>query len=606
MYLFPGHHVTITKNSTFSMNHLSLKEKLISYFLFLGLGAIVITSFYSFYSTRNALMTRTFDQLTSLRLAKQNQVERFFQDRVKDITLLSHSNEIIELIHSLEKGKTQDDRMMSAYLKKFSVFHSNFDCIFFLGNEEHYLSVCTGDSVASLESLKNIPASVKASLPSMDPGIILHDIVLDEKSGIPRMYISTPVFGRGRIAIGSVVMEIRLKTINEIMLSKYPNPGFGETGETYLVGSDFLMRSSSRFIPNSVLRTMVKTEPVINAFQGKDFPIISRDYRNIPVLSSSGKISIPGPKWVILAEIEREEAIVPVIKIRNNLILLSTLISLLFIIAVFLISKMITRPIVSLKYAAVKVGQGNYDINLPVTTHDEIGALTRAFNLMSSQIKEKTEDLKYEKILRLRTVIDAEEAERLRLSREIHDGIGQSLIALKLKLESLLYIDEKLIKENIIMLKEQFDVTVDEVRRISNNLMPSVLQVFGITVALRNLCKDTENQASLVVEYSVTGDPEKINPKIKTYLYRIAQEAINNAVRHAEATKIEMKLSVEDDLIGFTIRDNGKGFVRIKNTTEKGNGLHNMRERVSLLHGNLIIKSAPGKGTSITIKIPVF
>ncbi|HSN50052.1 MAG TPA: ATP-binding protein [Bacteroidales bacterium] len=588
------------------MKHLSLREKLIFYFLFLGLGAILITSFYSFFSTRNALITRTFDQLTSLRLAKQNQVERFFQDRVKDITLLSHSSEITEIVHSLQKGNTHDDRKIALYLKKFSVFRSNFECIFFLGTDDRYLSICTGDSVASPEAMKNLPATIKGYLPSMDSGIVIHDIILDDHTGIPRMYISAPVIGRGRISIGSIVMEIRLKTINEIMLSKYPNPGFGETGETYLVGSDYLMRSSSRFIPNSVLHTMVKTEPAINAFRGMDNPVISRDYRNIPVLSSSGRISIPGPSWAILAEIEQQEAMVPVIKIRNNLFILSTLISLLFIIAVFLISKMITRPIVSLKYAAVKVGQGNYDINLPVTTHDEIGALTMAFNLMSSQIKEKTEDLKYEKILRLRTVIDAEEAERLRLSREIHDGIGQSLVALKLKLESLLYMDEKLIKENIIILKEQFDTTVDEVRRISNNLMPSVLQVFGITVALRNLCKDTENQTGLIVDYAVNGDPEKINPKIKTYLYRIAQEAVNNTVRHAEATKIEMKLSVEDDLIGFTIRDNGKGFIRMKNTAEKGNGLHNMRERVSLLHGNLIIKSVPGKGTSITIKIPVF
>lgn len=289
-----------------------------------------------------------------------------------------------------------------------------------------------------------------------------------------------------------------------------------------------------------------------------------------------------------------------------NLILLSSLISVLFVLAVIIISRMISRPLVRLKDAAVKIGEGNYDVDLPVVTGDEIGELTKAFNYMSSQIKEKTEDLKYEKILRLRTVIDAEEAERLRLSREIHDGIGQSLIALKLKLESLLYLDEKEIKESIVTLTDQFDTTVDEVRRISNNLMPSVLQVFGIAVALKNLCTDTGIQTGLDFDYGVSGDPEKINPKIKTYLYRIAQEAVNNTIRHAEATRIEMKLSVDDELVSFTIKDNGKGFLKVKNSGEKGNGLHNMRERVSLLHGTLIVKSIPGKGTSINIKIPVF
>ena len=232
--------------------------------------------------------------------------------------------------------------------------------------------------------------------------------------------------------------------------------------------------------------------------------------------------------------------------------------------------------------------------------------LTMAFNTMSLQIKEKTRELQSERMGRLRSVIDAEENERQRLSREIHDGIGQSLIALKLRLESLLYIDGTEIKTNINVLKNQCDGTVDEIRRISNNLMPSVLEAFGITIALRNLCDETEEHGGITIIYEASGDLESINTKIKTYLFRIAQEAFNNIIKHSGAQEVEIRLSRIDEFINFTIRDNGKGFDVNRIAFEKGNGLHNMQERVALMEGTIEIKSKLNQGAEIIIQIPVF
>jgi len=273
---------------------------------------------------------------------------------------------------------------------------------------------------------------------------------------------------------------------------------------------------------------------------------------------------------------------------------------------VFFTSKKITKPIIQLRDAAMRIGKGQYDVDIPVRANDEIGALTRAFNTMSAQIKEKTKELQSERIGRLRSVIDAEETERQRLSREIHDGIGQSLIALKLRLESLLYIDGPEIKANINVLKDQFDGTVDEIRRISNNLMPSVLEVFGITIALRNLCEETEEHGGIKINYETSGALETINIKIKTYLFRIAQEAFNNIIKHSGAKEVEMKLSRIDEIVNFTIRDNGKGFNVNSVAFEEGNGLHNMRERVALMEGTIDIRSKLNYGTEIIIQIPVF
>jgi signal transduction histidine kinase len=258
-----------------------------------------------------------------------------------------------------------------------------------------------------------------------------------------------------------------------------------------------------------------------------------------------------------------------------------------------------------LKEAALKVGKGQYDIDIPVRSNDEIGELTRAFNSMSVQIKEKTLELQAERTGRLRSVIDAEEKERQRLSREIHDGIGQTLIAHKLRLESLLYMNDPEIKDQILILKDQFDVTIDEIRRISNNLMPSVLEVFGITLALKNLCEETEESGQLEIFFQTTGELENTDTKTKTYIYRIAQEALNNILKHSGAREVTFTLARSKDSITFILRDDGKGFDAEDAAFEKGNGLHNMRERVALMQGTLNIRSSAGEGTTLIINIPV-
>ncbi|HZX61947.1 MAG TPA: sensor histidine kinase, partial [Bacteroidales bacterium] len=232
--------------------------------------------------------------------------------------------------------------------------------------------------------------------------------------------------------------------------------------------------------------------------------------------------------------------------------------------------------------------------------------LTQAFNSMSVQIKEKTRELQSERTGRLRSVIDAEEKERQRLSREIHDGIGQSLVAHKLRLESLLYMNDPEIKDQIRVLKDQFNITIDEIRRISNNLMPSVLEVFGITLALKNLCDETEEHGDVEILFQTTGEMEDINTKTKTYLYRIAQEALNNILKHSGAKEVTFTLSRSKDILTFILRDDGKGFDVEDAATGKGNGLHNMRERVALMQGTINIQSSAGEGTTIIINVPVY
>lgn len=206
----------------------------------------------------------------------------------------------------------------------------------------------------------------------------------------------------------------------------------------------------------------------------------------------------------------------------------------------------------------------------------------------------------------LKSFIEGEEKERQRLSRELHDGIGQYLVSVKMQLESLLYQDEKDLKEHLSRIRTDFDKIVEEIRRISNNLMPSVLEAFGIVFAIRNLCVETSDHTGLKISLDFKGDFESLNKTIKTYIFRIAQEALNNIVKHAGARQVELVLIRQREEVLFTIRDDGKGFNLQEIKSGSGHGMNNMRERVNLLNGSIEIDSQVNAGTQITINIPLF
>jgi len=204
------------------------------------------------------------------------------------------------------------------------------------------------------------------------------------------------------------------------------------------------------------------------------------------------------------------------------------------------------------------------------------------------------------------SVIDGQELERQRLSRELHDGIGQSMVAIKMKLESLGYIPEPEIKPQLEGIRRQFDQIIDEIRRITTDLMPPVLEEFGLVIALFNLCEDTGKHSSVKIRFEHNVSTNDWNRKIQTYLYRIVQEALNNIIKHSNADQSFVKLMYDHDFIYLSIQDNGKGFRPHDTGREGGHGLHNMQERVKLLGGTLDLKTASGKGTLIQIKVPRF
>lgn len=223
---------------------------------------------------------------------------------------------------------------------------------------------------------------------------------------------------------------------------------------------------------------------------------------------------------------------------------------------------------------------------------------------VSERMKEQQEELQMERLRRLRSVIDGQDQERQRLSRELHDGIGQSLIAVKLQLEHSGNQGQSQMRASVDVAKGMIDVTIDEVRRVTNALLPAALNEFGLSTALRARCDEMALVAGLKIHFETSGTVDRLDGKSKTYLYRIAQEAITNVIKHARASRLNVQLLREGQQVTLIVSDNGKGFIFDPAAFAHRNGIQNIRERVALLDGTFSLNTGPDAGTTLEVTIP--
>jgi signal transduction histidine kinase len=202
----------------------------------------------------------------------------------------------------------------------------------------------------------------------------------------------------------------------------------------------------------------------------------------------------------------------------------------------------------------------------------------------------------------------AQEAERTRIARELHDEAGQALTTVRLQMDyvaSILPPDvPSEVQDQINEAQTLIARTLEEIRRISIDLRPSILDDLGLTSALRWQCDRLQRHAKISVHFDSHQDGRRLKPDIETTVYRTAQEALTNIARHAQATSVEVKLDVTRDLLSLEIVDDGTGFNETADQ-ERGLGLLGMQERLSAVSGTLQIESEPGVGSTLHIQVPV-
>jgi two-component system sensor histidine kinase DegS len=205
----------------------------------------------------------------------------------------------------------------------------------------------------------------------------------------------------------------------------------------------------------------------------------------------------------------------------------------------------------------------------------------------------------------------AQEDERKRIARELHDETAQALLTLSRRLDGLLTASErwpKRMTQRLEALRQLTDSILEGVRRFSQDLRPPMLDDLGLVPTLEGLTSDLMAQDGIHAEMSVLGNQRRLSPEEELALFRIAQEALNNVKRHSQASQVVTTVEFSDDRVKLTISDKGKGFElpdRMGDLAERGKlGLLGMHERARLLGGTLTVHSKPGEGTTVVVDMP--
>ncbi|HEX6099203.1 MAG TPA: HAMP domain-containing protein [Thermoanaerobaculia bacterium] len=269
------------------------------------------------------------------------------------------------------------------------------------------------------------------------------------------------------------------------------------------------------------------------------------------------------------------------------------------LLAVVLLSNLLTRPLRHVAAGAQQVAAGDLGHRVPEGRRDEIGQLATSFNDMAARVAERDAALRQLS----KRMLSIQEQERVRIAREVHDELGQALTAMKIDIQQLARREPPL-AEPLASISRSVDMTVDLVRRIATDLRPAILDDLGVTAALEQQLRRLRESTGMQTTLTVAEEPE-LDMLTGVTLYRIAKEALANVVRHAEATEVAVSLAIEGGAAVLEIGDNGKGMSPDQIASRHSLGLLGIRERAELLGGSVAIESSPGGGTRVRATLPL-
>lgn len=294
-------------------------------------------------------------------------------------------------------------------------------------------------------------------------------------------------------------------------------------------------------------------------------------------------------------------------ELKENILLLLFTIGISTLVIGIALNQLVIKKLQHFVEAASLFGRGDFHRTICFKSDDEIKKLADSFNRMASTVMDKMRsERKY-----LSRIIEAQESERRRISRELHDEIGQALYAIQFNLEM---IDKDLPQKTSQVLgrlgeaKSLSSQTLKTMRQLAFDLRPTMLDDLGLIPTLRWYIQNFSNRLNVFSNFEAMGFDGKLPSQIETAFYRIVQEALNNIAKHARANRVEISLAKKDSRIFASIQDNGSGFDLEKalhpDSPERGFGILGIQERVSLLGGRMDIQTSLGFGTLIHIEIP--
>jgi two-component system sensor histidine kinase UhpB len=224
----------------------------------------------------------------------------------------------------------------------------------------------------------------------------------------------------------------------------------------------------------------------------------------------------------------------------------------------------------------------------------EVAETVAAFNQMLDRLEVERRESS-------RRALAAQEAERLRVARHLHDEVGQVLTGVLLQLNALATADGDDRRQRVEETKAAVRGALEEVRRIAQELRPELLEHLGLISALTQLARSFGEQSGIVVERHFTSDLPKVSAEGELAIYRVTQESLTNIARHSQASRVELTLERGADSVVLSVVDNGRGMAE---APANGGGLRGMRERAVLVGGALAVKPGRGGGVEVRLEVP--
>lgn len=505
----------------------------------------------------------------------------------------------------------------------------------------------SGDDLGTIPAITAALTANRPNVSGLTPGI---------GDGTPVVLMAAPVRDADGLVQGAVAGEIALSgtALSEIIASAAP----GRTGYAQIVDHDGTVLAST--LSDEVLQANPHESLVAGLVEDKDGSsgschscheqpgATTQSDRDKEVMAFAPLETAP---WAVLIRQPESEALAPARKLEERAIWLGVPAFALALLFAWATVRSIVSPVRVLTTAAQRLASGDLSQPVPDVGSDEIGRLGRAFETMRLRLKEALETVEswareledrvhertreleasrdhlreaaeenaalYEEVKRkdaargelLKQVISAQEEERRRIARELHDETSQNLSVLAMGLEtaSAVPAGEAPTHAKLSGLKDLAVKTLDGVHRLVYDLRPSVLDDLGLPAGLRWYAESRLEPLGVRVSLMVTGEERRLPAELETALFRIGQEAITNIARHAGATNVFLGLGFHDDRVTLEVEDDGEGFDTAADRPHNGGhgwGLLGMRERATLFGGSLEIVSTPGTGTRVEVSIP--
>jgi len=497
-------------------------------------------------------------------------------------------------------------------------------------------------------------AHVEAAMDSGRPSISgLSTAVADVE---PAVSMVTPIRGPSGQLTGLIAGDI---VLSDTDLTDIIRPAaVGETGYAQIVDSQGIVLASTR--PGELLEksdhegqiaTLIREKRTSSGTCHGCHEPAGEEERETEVMAF---VPLELAPWGVLIRQSEDEALAPARRLRERAIWFGVPAFLVALLFAWATARSVLRPVRVLTAAAQRISSGDLSEAVPNLGKDEIGTLARAFEAMRGRLKEslgriqawgrelearvqeRTRELEasrdhsravaeenaalYEELRRkeaarsdlLKKVMRAQEEERRRIARELHDETSQALTAMVVGMETAALAPETekgRVQKKLTELKGLAVETLEGVHRLIYDLRPSVLDDLGLVAGLRWYAESRLQSAGVRVRVMVTGEEKRLAAEVESALFRIGQEAMSNAARHADAANVLLGLDFQDSRITLEVEDDGVGF-DVAGVTESaaqrpGWGILGMQERATLLGGTLEIASEPGNGTRVKASIPL-